>query len=264
MRWWRLVRTVLVYVLLGAVATVLSSWAIHATQLWRARSTTTLTIGWTVTHDELLARPIVLVDSAQPPWATYRVVPSGLTWVPSSWSGLCHRAHRNSWGWRARHEEVITSDDPNDAIYAGREYLTQFEAGWPMSAVSHAAYACSFQDRTWNRLTAHTPPVSIRGGLQVAAIGEPWRMPSGGATGIVDPLDRFALPLLPLWPGFLINSIFYAFFLFALVRVPRVARRALRRRRGRCASCGYDRSGLDPDAACPECGRNRPRPLPIN
>ena len=38
MRWPRVVRTVLVYALLGALATVLTSWAIHAAQFWRLRT----------------------------------------------------------------------------------------------------------------------------------------------------------------------------------------------------------------------------------
>jgi len=33
------------------------------------------------------------------------------------------------------------------------------------------------------------------------------------------------------------------------------ARRRLRSRRGHCPACNYDRRGLAPDAACPECGK---------
>ena len=33
---------------------------------------------------------------------------------------------------------------------------------------------------------------------------------------------------------------------------------AKRVRAGRCPSCGYDRRGLAPDAACPECGTPAP------
>jgi hypothetical protein len=255
MRSRRAIRTVIVYALLGAVATVASSWAIHAVQFWRVRSTTSGTVGWVVSQNGFQTRPVVLVDSGAPPWSTHRVIPLGVQWLPNSWSGLCHRSHWEGVGWRAQHEEVITSDDPMDAAYAGTEHLTRFEAGWPMPAATHASYASSFQTQDWRRHTARTPPVSMRGGIQLAALGEPWRTPPGGVTGIVASLDRFALPLLPLWPGFLLNTAFYALLLFALVRTPRVLRRAVRRRRGRCAACGYDRAGLDPLAACPECGR---------
>jgi hypothetical protein len=57
----------------------------------------------------------------------------------------------------------------------------------------------------------------------------------------------------PLWPGFLLNTLFYAAILAALFFVPVQVRRTLRRRRGRCIACNYDRRGF-PDAPCPECG----------
>jgi hypothetical protein len=90
------------------------------------------------------------------------------------------------------------------------------------------------------------------------------------------------LPLRVVWPGFAIDTLFYAaiwggaFFGFAS------AKRAIRRKRGRCPRCGYDlrggvmsderlaisgeeksatfkpqASGLKPAPGCPECGWNR-------
>ncbi|HYE63347.1 MAG TPA: hypothetical protein VD997_15250 [Phycisphaerales bacterium] len=35
----------------------------------------------------------------------------------------------------------------------------------------------------------------------------------------------------------------------------------VRKAEGRCPSCGYDRRGLSPSVACPECGRAPPAPL---
>ena len=62
-----------------------------------------------------------------------------------------------------------------------------------------------------------------------------------------------ALPLRPLWPGFAINTTFYAVLLWALWRSPFVVRRVIRRKHGRCINCGYDLRGAEHEL-CPECG----------
>jgi predicted RNA-binding Zn-ribbon protein involved in translation (DUF1610 family) len=63
-------------------------------------------------------------------------------------------------------------------------------------------------------------------------------------------------PVQPIWPGFAINTIFYAaimWMLFALPGVPRAVRRRVRIKRGQCASCGYSlRESVS--EKCPECG----------
>ncbi len=61
------------------------------------------------------------------------------------------------------------------------------------------------------------------------------------------------LPLLPLWPGFPINTLFYASLLWLLIPGPFVLRRLIRRRRGLCPACGYDLRHGEHEA-CPECG----------
>ncbi|MDY7109254.1 MAG: hypothetical protein SYC29_11525, partial [Planctomycetota bacterium] len=65
------------------------------------------------------------------------------------------------------------------------------------------------------------------------------------------------LPLRPMWPGFLINTLFYAAVLWLLIPGPFMLRRLIRRRRGRCVKCGYDLRGALPGAGCPECGWER-------
>jgi hypothetical protein len=60
------------------------------------------------------------------------------------------------------------------------------------------------------------------------------------------------MPLRPLWPGFAINTIFYAAILLALFFAPGSVRRMIRRRRGLCPACAYP-VGTSP--VCTECGK---------
>jgi len=62
------------------------------------------------------------------------------------------------------------------------------------------------------------------------------------------------LPLVPLWPGIVINAVFYGVLLWLAGLGFASIRRARRRRRGRCAWCGYELAGLE---QCPECGKER-------
>jgi hypothetical protein len=74
------------------------------------------------------------------------------------------------------------------------------------------------------------------------------------------------LPYLPLWPGFMINTVFYALVLWLLFAAPLALRRRIRGRRinrGMCPKCAYDLRGHphpspfpkgEGVAVCPECG----------
>ena len=74
--------------------------------------------------------------------------------------------------------------------------------------------------------------------------------------------EPFALPLVPIWPGFAVNTVFYAAILWLPIRGPFVLRRHIRRKRGLCVSCGYDLRHADHDA-CPECGYTSRRRTPL-
>ncbi len=64
------------------------------------------------------------------------------------------------------------------------------------------------------------------------------------------------LPFRPIWPGFAINTVFYAAVLWLLTLAPCTARRMIRSKRGFCIKCGYDLRGMDHNK-CPECGWGR-------
>jgi len=69
--------------------------------------------------------------------------------------------------------------------------------------------------------------------------------------GAVNLRDLGAFPYRPIWPGFAINTLFYAGVLWVLCCGPFALRRMIRRRRGLCAACAYPIGQSD---VCTECG----------
>jgi len=103
--------------------------------------------------------------------------------------------------------------------------------GWPFKCL------WSF----WEKLdTGDSSPVYDSGGYIFEL--EPWRYS----------VPR-ALPILPIWLGFVINTFIYSSMLWFIAVMPFTLRRTLRRKRGLCIKCGYDLRGTD-HKACPECG----------
>ena len=119
------------------------------------------------------------------------------------------------------------------------------EAGWPLR---------SLEARVWRRgkLPEGPAPLTIsedlEGGVQIAV--NPRRIPYSNR------LEKRLVPFWPIWPGFAINTLFYAALLWLVFCGPLAVRRHIRRRRGRCLKCGYDLRG-ELDAGCPECGWGR-------
>jgi len=64
------------------------------------------------------------------------------------------------------------------------------------------------------------------------------------------------LPLRPIFPGFLVNTLFYAAIWFGIFFGVATLRRFVRKKRGRCVKCSYDLRG-EFEIGCPECGWNR-------
>jgi hypothetical protein len=85
--------------------------------------------------------------------------------------------------------------------------------------------------------------------------GEEWGLQGGidiGFKGWRDSeLFPRVLPLRPIWPGFAINTLFYAAILWLLFFAPGMVRRRLRIRRDLCLKCAYPRGTSE---CCTECG----------
>ncbi|MEQ8316442.1 MAG: hypothetical protein RIE77_11250 [Phycisphaerales bacterium] len=311
MRWGRAIRTLAVFVLLGMVATVLSSWAIHGAHSWRVQSIASppqsFVPGVTWPFDPDRAQRIDIDTTISP--GEIGVDLQGSIWVELRKSraagapylseahgvtadAVWRRHHRprdrlsplpaypfpylafEGWesgvGWRVLVSEVDLWNDAFDPEH-GRitETLIVVRPGWPIASMEVGAHYAQVVERHpphptmrvryrgYKRVEEvhHPPAVARSSGIELWAAPRP---PVAAAPAF--PIryavtDRFALPLLPLWPGFAINTGFYALLLFIAWRTPSVVRRTLRRRCGRCARCGYDRGGLGPGTACPECGQ---------
>ncbi len=310
MRCRRAIHTLLVFVLLGAAATVLTSWAIHAMQFRRARTAQSPPfemipqIWWPVdlelakrygidttirsgelgsdTEEGYLAEERSFYGEMGAPWRAHagsnadavwrlhrrendRLSPApdypfpyllfASDWTRAAWPVLVSEAHIMNDAVEPEHVSItellwlVRPGWPAASMGVGAHYaeLIEFHPPHPTMLVTYAGF------RRVEELAA-PPALALSSGIELWAAPRP-QPATGNAKPIrYSPLDRFALPLLPLWPGFLINTLFYALLLLIAWRLPGVLRRAVRRRRGRCVRCGYSRDGLDAGVACPECG----------
>ena len=115
--------------------------------------------------------------------------------------------------------------------------LVDQSRGWPMLAM-----CCQYEYNSYNPGTTF-----VVNGIEI----------DDGQTVIG---EAIVLPLRPIWPGFAINTLFYAAILWLVIAGRSALRRLIRRKRGLCVSCGYDLRYADHDA-CPECGAAIPSPL---
>jgi len=137
--------------------------------------------------------------------------------------------------------------------YFGEESLTELRrspvsrmaqcSGWPSDAMS-GSFIFNYS-LTTGRLTIDRTEYGIT--LPPKQDTGPWKY------------EYRILPLRPIWPGFAINTAFYAailWLLFTLPGVPFALRRRRRIRRGLCPACAYDLRGRGNDSkTCPECGK---------
>ncbi len=137
----------------------------------------------------------------------------------------------NAFGVVENSYSALSPTTPRDCFV----YCVRFRCGWPMLAVDGVRFdpldlGDSVQGITFTEDTYHF-----------------YAAPVGGSD-----TENWFLPLRPIWPGFAINTIFYAALLW-LPFAPFQLRRYVRVKRGRCIKCGYDLRGAEHEQ-CPECG----------
>jgi len=124
--------------------------------------------------------------------------------------------------------------------YPFAPFAGQYRAGWPLRALYGEC-----------RSTAKSPGQFLEA-VASRAVAYQYRYAWRPKNRTTYPLDYRALPLRPVWPGFAINTIFYAAILWLLFAVPGWARRRLRARRGQCPACAYP---VGSSTVCTECGK---------
>ncbi len=135
--------------------------------------------------------------------------------------------------------------------------MDRYRAGWP----SRSLYAVHLVSRLWRRpdwacgMSLTSMNQFDAAGYQVPADPrmDAWRGRLKVTFSWPKPRAQRPLPLLPVWPGFAVNTFSYATFLWLLTCLVIAVRRFLRLRRGLCAACGYDLRHAEHEA-CPECG----------
>ena len=116
------------------------------------------------------------------------------------------------------------------------------------------------------RIQAGWPTLALRG-YEITGLIDSNSVMQGRATGAWPPTEfRWALPvrknkpsfpLRPIWPGFAVNTAFYAAILWLLICEPFVIRKYIRMKRGRCVQCAYP---MGASGVCSECGKTIPSP----
>lgn len=155
-------------------------------------------------------------------------------------------------GWFAASSFRRSNNESLHALHRPVERWSAQRAGWPMHAMMTEQYAIG--PRPPIERMQDMPIMSLRHGLRGGLILH--HLPQHP---MLHPLGHQSLPLVPVWPGFPVNTLFYAACITTLWLTAAGTHYALgtkrrRRKRGQCEACGYDLTGL---TTCPECGAGR-------
>ena len=229
-----------VFLLLGAIVNVAVAWGCAT---WSAL--------------KLVSRPLVErpTEADQRWWQ--QVVPAGA-------------APRASAVWRSRgfgcdsllilgdrSSEAVFQQDPSGqytfgaSINATMDRATLVRSGWPWRSGAGERWDLGISLMTPFPMLGYKVTTWRDADLQTSAVSFDRPTWLGGSSSRL-------VPFRPIWPGFAINTIFYAAILWLLMLGPFTARRIIRHKRGLCLKCGYDLRGHSGGGGgCPECGWRR-------
>lgn len=180
-------------------------------------------------------------------------IPSEWISAPSAWPGYLQQcdwpapksaAQRNDVRGGATFLQISAGSFPipqleltqRDPIHVS---LSMIQFGFPMRSMQWNSHNVMCRQDLKELLKCANDAAGYRRGIDIS------RMYRGGT------FSHHRLPLTLLWPGFAINTLFYAITAWLLVVVPVRFRTYRRRRRGLCERCAYP-IGTSP--VCSECG----------
>jgi hypothetical protein len=209
----KFIRRVIVILLLGAIANIAITWSLAFV--------TDFDAGQSVVYDR---------DTNGTVWRVYHWRVGGANRFTSIWQtngqliGDSDKLESAGPKWTRLHSR--DADFAQQQLQYDKHIVDGF--GWPTIALL-SSFDLLHQYRGMSRYTANS-------GIEISEH--------------LGPSPR-ALPTVPIWPGFAINTIFYAALLWVLLFAPGRVRRMIRRRRGLCPACAYP---VGTSEVCTECG----------
>jgi len=167
---------------------------------------------------------------------------SGTSWpirVPRDWPPVPAFAinERNRWEESTSLTGMLNGPDPQ----ATPRFVT-----WNFDVdVNQSGWPC----RALVRYGARAGPVLPRSELDLGIVRRGLTLPPALRSPRLG--TTMPLPLMPVWPGFAINTLFYGTLAFAAMAGVSAIRRRRRFKRGLCVQCAYPLTGGE---VCPECG----------
>jgi hypothetical protein len=226
----RVARITLIYLILGAITTVAVAWGCAVLiDVYAGRLTgsylSDYNMGWWYWTFE---QPGAFVIQRTPTERSRMAEPRWVGAIVPTWSDA--------------------NKPPTREQFSERGVWIEDARGWPLLSFVHESQPIP---------KPPTPPrVPSRLGSDGVRVfqGPALAATRGGMLVEAPPTIPFrAIPIRPLWHGFLIDALFYGSIWFIILWMPLTLRRIARTRQGRCIACGYDLRYSLSDR-CPECG----------